>query len=88
MLHRYVDPLKYIFVLLLFSYKFYIIAMVVEYCLFSPFHACASSSCCVLFQADEVEVVIDPKDIELTTARSGGAGGIFLAECQQGGNSY
>ncbi|KAI7983186.1 Peptide chain release factor 1 [Camellia lanceoleosa] len=25
--------------------------------------------------ADEVEVVIDPKEIELTTARSGGAGG-------------
>ncbi|RZB99012.1 Peptide chain release factor APG3, chloroplastic, partial [Glycine soja] len=25
--------------------------------------------------ADEVEVVIDPKDIELTTTRSGGAGG-------------
>lgn len=28
-----------------------------------------------MFQAEEVEVVIDPKEIELTTARSGGAGG-------------
>ena len=28
-----------------------------------------------LQQADEVDVVIDPKDIELKTARSGGAGG-------------
>lgn len=30
----------------------------------------------LIFQADEVEVEIDPKDIELTTTRSGGAGGI------------
>lgn len=29
----------------------------------------------ITFQAEEVEVVIDPKEIELTTARSGGAGG-------------
>lgn len=29
----------------------------------------------LLVQVDEVEVVIDPKDIELSTARSGGAGG-------------
>ena len=30
-----------------------------------------------VIQADEVEVEIDPKEIELTTARSGGAGGIY-----------
>lgn len=33
------------------------------------------SLCPIMFQAEEVEVVIDPKEIELTTARSGGAGG-------------
>lgn len=33
--------------------------------------------CCIWCQADEVDVEIDPKDIELTTARSGGAGGIL-----------
>lgn len=32
----------------------------------------------IFIQVDEVEVVIDPKDIEVTTARSGGAGGIDL----------
>lgn len=28
-----------------------------------------------------MDVVIDPKDIELKAARSGGAGGISLLEC-------
>lgn len=32
-------------------------------------------------QADEVDVVIDPKDIELKTARSGGAGGNITYYC-------
>jgi protein subunit release factor B len=30
---------------------------------------------CTLCQVDEVEVVIEPSEIEMTTARSGGAGG-------------
>ncbi|XP_072975441.1 peptide chain release factor APG3, chloroplastic [Typha angustifolia] len=35
----------------------------------------STSTVAIMPEADEVEVEIDPKDIELTTARSGGAGG-------------
>ncbi|VAI04685.1 unnamed protein product [Triticum turgidum subsp. durum] len=42
----------------------------------------STATVAIMPEADEVDVVIDPKDIELKAARSGGAGGISLLEWQ------
>ena len=41
----------------------------------------STATVAIMPEADEVDVVIDPKDIELKAARSGGAGDIPLLEC-------